>query len=250
MALNWDWTNQSNQAPSPYIPRQGGGGGNSGGGGMQFNMGGGPLPQLPQLSIPGLQQSPHLPSFDTGFSSLAAPQMAPMTVPQLQTQGLGLPSYQRPQYGDLSGGFSQIQQLLSGLLGNQQGQQQGPSANVSTPINAAPLFSSSFAQGLNSSVAGQGAGGPGVPMPYATPGQQSALGQQYRTNAGRESQHNTSQLGRQMAGDNANFGLQSQQARSNAGLGLMNLLGNNWAQDQQYQNAQQNGLFNLLMGMM
>lgn len=249
MALSWDWTNQANQAPSPYIRQPEGP--SQGGGGMQFNMGGGRLPNLPPLGIPGVAPSPQLPSFNTDFPSLPGPQMAPMTVPQLQTQGLGLPSYQRPQYNDLSGGFQQIQQLLSGLLGQNKGPQQGPSANVSTPINASPLFSPAFSSGAISSVAGQAGRGMGGPhLPYATPTQQAALGQQYRTNAGREAQHNTSQLGRQMAGDNASFGLQSQQARSNAGLGLMNLLGDNWAQDQQYQNAQQNGLLGLLMGML
>lgn len=249
MALAWDWRQprQPNYSHQAFLnsqrPQQGGNGG-----GMQFNMGGGRLPNLPQLSIPGVAPSPQLPSFDTSFPGLPAPNLPGMQVPGLTTN-VSLPQYERPQFESLSGGFQQLQSLLAGLLGSPQGNKPG-NAQVSSAISASPLYSSTFAQGLTSSVAGQGNRGLGTgPLPYTTPAQQSALGQQYRTNAQRESGINQNALARQMAGDNAQLGLQSQTARSNSGLGLMDLLAGNWAQDQQLQNTQRNGLLGLLMGM-
>lgn len=248
MAAGWDWQQKQ---PNYYDhgawlksqqPQQSGGGG-----GMRANIGGGQLPSLPPLSIPSVGQSPTLPQFDTNFPTLPGAQLPQMQVPGLTTN-VGLPQYQRQQYDDLSGGFSDIQKLLMGMLGGQQGQG-GPNAQVTSAINASPLYPQPLARGLTSSVAGQAGRGMGTPMPYATPAQQSALGQQYGANAQREAGINSTNLQRQMAGNQAGFGLQAESARSNSGMGLMDLLAGNWAQDQQMQNTQRNGLLGLLMEM-
>jgi hypothetical protein len=249
MAQGWDWQQKT---PNYYDhgnwlasqrPQQSGGGS-----GMQASLGAPRLPQMPNLSIPGVAPSPQLPQFDNSLPSLAAPNMPGMTVPQLNTN-LNLPGYQRQDYQDLSGGFSSIQDLLLSMMGGQQNQGGSPNANVTSAINASPLYGSSAA-GLVSSVGSQGNRGLGTPMArYATPAQQSALGQQYGANAQREAGINSTNLQRQMAGNQAGFGLQAESARSNSGMGLMDLMAGNWAQDQQMQNTQRNGLLGLLMGM-
>lgn len=238
MALPYDWQNQSHLAPSPYPVRGGGGGGM--GGGMQLPLNKKPLPGMPDLSIPGLAPMPNLPQFDNSFPGLQGPNLPNMQVPQLQTRGLGLPEYQRPQYNDMSGGYAGLSNQLMQMMGIGPKPQGGQNGQVTSAIDASPLFTSSFGG------APKGPPGLGQAMPYMNKGQQGAAQGRFNENAGRLSQQNNTALDRGAAQANAGFGLQAQGARADSGLGLMGLLTGMFGDQVGAQNQQEDALLRFL----
>lgn len=250
MAAGWDWQQQ----PAPYYdhgawlasqrPQQP----QQPSGVMMPQPQQRPLPQLPPLSNPQLPSMPQLPQFDTSFPSLPPPQMPPMYVPQLQTQGLGLPSYQRPQYPDQGSEYSKIGASLASMLqGYGGGGAGGGMGQVSSPINAAPVYSSAFNQGLDAGIQGQAGRSIGALPSYAR-GAAPALQQQYNDLSQQAAGDALARSQRGRAAASAPFDLSTQTARAGSGQQWGNQAISLYGDQQSLANQQRNSLLNMLLG--